>query len=265
MKSFVSVVSFLGMLFGSMLVAVAICLFVLSGGRVEDFAPTLAQRAITLVAMIAFIPAGIYFWVLGMKRISTDEEIELFANRFLKVWGMNDLICSFLTKKRDWKTPTLKMLGSFLSVAAVLWLVLLVPSTAAGPSQMAGTWRGHSSGKQELAFGISRTESDDQITISPDLRKVMWLPIGAASEIGGKMQKSPVHAVATALTTEARLDHGDLVATRVVRYSTGENRETWTFHLQSPSTLRVRFASSYIDSAGGQLSWRKTEGTLQRQ
>jgi hypothetical protein len=130
---------------------------------------------------------------------------------------------------------------------------------------MAGVWRGHSTGRHDLAFGIVRSESDDQYTVSNDLRTVTRLPVAAASEIGGKMQKSPVHAVPTTLTTEARIENGELVARRVTHYSTGENYETWTVHLQSPSALHVKYASSLIDRAGGQISWHKTEGTLQRQ
>lgn len=133
------------------------------------------------------------------------------------------------------------------------------------PKAMAGVWRGHSKGKQELAFGISRTESDDQFTISDDLRTVTLLPLGGSYESGGKMEKTPVHSVITTLTTEARLEKGDLIVKRTVRRSTGEDHQTWTFHLQSPSTLHVSYASSFIDTAGGQLSWCKTEGTLQRQ
>lgn len=136
---------------------------------------------------------------------------------------------------------------------------------AGEPAQMAGVWRGHSAGKQELAFGISRTESDEQFTISKDLRTVILLPLAATTEISGRMQKTPVHAVPETVTTAAHLENGDLVAKRTVRYSTGEDRQTWTFHLQSPSTLHVKFASSYLDTTGGQLSWRRMEGTLQRQ
>lgn len=148
-------------------------------------------------------------------------------------------------------------------------LAILFGSTlhlsAGEPSQMAGVWRGHSKGKQALAFGISRTESDDRFTISNDLRIVALLPLGGTHEVGHKMEQTPVHSVTTTLTTEARLEKGDLVAKRVVRYSTGQDHQTWTFHLQSPSTLHVSYASSFVDTVGGQLSWRKMEGTLQRQ
>jgi hypothetical protein len=137
--------------------------------------------------------------------------------------------------------------------------------SAEAPKAMVGVWRGHSKGKQELAFGISRTESDDQFTISDDLRTVTLLPLGGTHEVGRKMEQTPVHSVTTTLTTEARLEKGDLIVKRTVRRSTGEDRQTWTFHLQSPSTLHVSYASSFVDTAGGQLSWCKTEGTLQKQ
>lgn len=138
-------------------------------------------------------------------------------------------------------------------------------SSAGDPKEMAGVWRGHSKGKQELAFGIGRTESDDQFTISDDLRAVTLLPLGGTHEVGRKMEQTPVHSVPTTLTTEARLENGDLLVKRVVRYSSGEDRQTWTFHLQSPRTLRVSYASRFVDTAGGQLSWCKMGGTLQRQ
>jgi len=151
----------------------------------------------------------------------------------------------------------------------VLALVVLysnaMDSLAVDPKEMAGVWRGHSKGKQELAFGISRTESDDQFTISGDLRTVILLPLGGTHEVGRKMEQTPVHSVPTALTTEARLENDDLIVKRTVRYSTGEDRQTWTFHLQSPSTLHVSYASRFVDTAGGQLSWCKMEGTLQKQ
>lgn len=152
-----------------------------------------------------------------------------------------------------------------LACALVLLLGGAMRISAGEPKQMAGTWRGHSAGKQELAFGPARTETDDQFTISNDLHTVTLLPIGGSHEVGGKMEKTPVHAVTSTLTTEAHLEGGDLVVERVVRYSTGEDRQTWTFHSQSPNTLRVKFSSSFIDTAGGRLSWCKKEGTLQRQ
>ncbi|MEP6668315.1 MAG: hypothetical protein ABJF10_04135 [Chthoniobacter sp.] len=152
----------------------------------------------------------------------------------------------------------------FAPLACVVLLGTTIRASGAEPKVMAGVWRGHSAGKQELAFGIVRSESDDQYTVSNDLRTVTRLPLAASFESGGKMQPSPVHAVATTLTTEARIESGELVAKRVTQYSTGENRETWTFRLRSPSVLHVQYASSYILPSGRQLSWHKTEGTLQR-
>lgn len=152
-----------------------------------------------------------------------------------------------------------------LACSCVLLLGTALHLSASEPAQMAGVWRGHSTGKQNLAFGIARTESDDQFTISKDLRSVVLLPLSATTEISGKSQKAPVHSAPATLTTTARLEKGDLVVQRTVRHSTGGDRQTWTFHLQSPSTLHVKFASSYLDTAGGQISWYKTEGTLQRQ
>lgn len=152
----------------------------------------------------------------------------------------------------------------FALLAFVVLLGMTLCSRAVEPKLIAGVWRGHSTGKQKLAFGIVRSESDDQYTVSNDLRTVIRLPVAAASESGGKMEALPVHTVPTTLTTEARIENGELVAKRVTHYSTGENYETWTFRLQSSGTLGVKYASSLIDRAGGQLSWHKTEGTLQR-
>jgi len=160
------------------------------------------------------------------------------------------------------KTVNLGRWFALLAFAVMLGAALR--SSAVEPKLMAGVWRGHSAGKQKLAFGIVRSESDDQYTVSNDLRTVIRLPVAAASETAGKMEALPVHAVATTLTTEARIENGELVARRVTHYSTGENDETWTFRLQSPGTLGVKYESRVIDRAGGEISWHKAEGTLQR-
>jgi len=151
-----------------------------------------------------------------------------------------------------------------LAFASVALFGSTMQLPAGEPGQMAGTWRGLSKGKQELAFGIARTESDDQFTISKDLHTVNLLPLGGSYESGGKMEKTPVHSVTKTLTTEARLEKGDLIVTRVIRYSTGEDHQTWTFHPKTKTSLHVSYTSSLIDHAGGRLSWCKTEGTLQR-
>ena len=162
----------------------------------------------------------------------------------------------------------MEAMSRFLSPLAFAFALLFsnaMGASAGEAKQMAGVWRGHSKGKQELAFGIARTESDDQFTVSDDLRTVTLLPLGGTHEVGRKMEQTPVHSVTTTLTTEARLEKGDLIVKRTVHRSTGEDHQTWTFHLQSPSTLHVIYASSFVDTAGGQLSWCKTEGTLQKQ